>query len=189
MSKIFQTIKKGSILSETSFYIVKEINKTQITVVDDNNNEIILGAPYVELLNSAEHFNSVEEKNMTELAEIFVAKRGVAMEVTYITKDEPKTKKQYNQEVADAIAKVQSAKVSEVEGLLKDLITNPVSAVIPGKTRVMRGRHYGQLNSLQRVQFIDMEIPGTDISKKFRQVDPRTIQSIITEGVKYTLKK
>ena len=57
-------LKVGSILSETSFYVVKQINKASIDVVDDNGNEIELGNPYVEkILSSADLFEKEEKKS------------------------------------------------------------------------------------------------------------------------------
>ena len=57
--------------------------------------------------------------------------------------------------IKQAIEKVQNAKVSEVEGLLRNLIENPVSKIIPGELRVMKGRHYGGMNDLGRIDFIN----------------------------------
>lgn len=106
-------------------------------------------------------------------------------------KDENKTKKAYNQEIADAVKKVQEAKVSEVEGILKDLIENPITKTIPGETRIMRGKHYGSVNDLGRLSFIDMEVtpdPKRTDDSRIRQVDPRTLQYVIVNKVKYILK-
>jgi hypothetical protein len=126
---------------------------------------------------------------MTELADIFKQSTRVAMTVAFNKKDEDKGTRKYNAEVQAAIKKVQDAKVSEVEGLLKELIENPISRVIPGELRVMKGRHYGHMNDLGRINFVDMELPDNDPANRERQVDPRTIQYIIVNKVKYNLKK
>ena len=51
----------------------------------------------------------------------------------------------------------------------------------------MKGRHHGHVDELGRVHFVDMEIKGP-IASKMRQVDPRTIQFLIIDKVKYSLK-
>ena len=55
----------------------------------------------------------------------------------------------------------------------------------------MKGRHYGNIDDLGRIHFIDMEVEkgdNPDYDGRSRQVDPRTIQYLIVNNVKYTLK-
>jgi hypothetical protein len=192
MSLNLKALKKGAILSETSFYVVKELQNKVVVVVDDFGNELQIGNPYVErILQSADYFNSEVPKNMTELAEIFVNSPRVALTVCYTTKDTAKTKKDYTAEVQEAITSVQNAKIGDVNKILTNLIENPISKFTPGALRIMRGRHYGSQDDFGRVHFIDMELtkdPTKDYDTRQRQVDPRTIQYIIVGGVKYTLK-
>lgn len=182
---------KGSILSETSFFVVKEVKKEAIIAVDDFGNEITIGNAYVEkVLSSADIFATEEKKTITELADLFISSPRVAMTVAYFKKDVVKTKKAYEAEKAAKILAIQNAKVSEVTGLLNDLIENPISKVIPGELRVMKGRHYGNIDDLGRMQFIDMEESkgDKDHDSRLRQVDPRTLVHVIVGGVKYSLK-
>lgn len=186
-----KNLKTGSILSESSFFIVKNVKQDSIVVTDDYNNELIIGNPYVEkILNSADCFSSEENKTKTELAEIFINSPRIAMTVAYFKQDKTKTKKAYIAEVDAAVNKIQNAKVSEVEGLLRDLITNPILDYTPGELRVMKGRHYGEIDDLGRIAFIDMEEQNTNSNFDTRKklVDPRTIQYIIVNNVKYLLK-
>jgi hypothetical protein len=190
-------VKVGTILSETSFYVVEDLRNDKIIVRDDLGNKITMGEPYVnQICVSADSFETEEKKSMTELAEIFINSPRIAMTVAFYKKDVEKTKTTYNKEVADAISQVQNAKVSEVEGLLKKLIETPISRVIPGELRVMKGRHHGHIDELGRVHFIDMELPkqlkvsqdGSTYDTRKREVDPRTIQWLIVNKVKYILK-
>lgn len=184
-------LKAGSILSESSFFVVKDINKDSVVVTDDYGNELTIGKPYVEkILNSADCFSSEENKTKTELAEIFINSPRIAMTVAFYKQDKVKTKKAFNAEVDAAVNKIQNAKVSEVEGLLRDLITNPILDYTPGELRVMKGRHYGEIDDLGRIAFIDMEEQNTNSNFDTRKklVDPRTIQYIIVNNVKYSLK-
>ena len=185
-------LKKGSILSETSFFVVKEVNSNGITVLDDFSNEITIGNEYVEkVLSSADLFDKEEKKTMTELADLFINSPRIAMTVAFFKKDTAKTKKAYDAEKQAKIDEISNAKVSDVPRLLSDLIENPISKVIPGELRVMKGRHYGHVDDLGRVNFVDMEQDKgskPDFDARMRQVDPRTIQYIIVGGVKYSLK-
>ena len=185
-------IKKGSVLSETSFYVVKEVKPSEIIVKDEFDNEIKIGKPYVEkVLNCADYFETEEKKTMTELAEIFISSPRIAMTIAFYKKDTPKTKKAYEAEKASKVTEIQNASLANAAKLIEDLIENPISKVIPGELRVMRGRHYGHVDELGRVHFIDMELPkeaGKDYDTRKREVDPRTIQWLIVNKVKYTLK-
>ena len=125
---------------------------------------------------------------MTELAELFIASPRVAITVAFMKKATDKTKKAYEAEKATKIAEIQNARVADVPALLNNLIENPITRIIPGDLRVMKGRHYGKVDELGRIQFIDMELPTNDAAGRTRQVDPRTIQWVCVNGVKYSLK-
>jgi hypothetical protein len=185
-------IEPGSILSESSFYVVKEVQQAKIIVIDDFGNEITLGKPYVEKITvSADHFETEEKKTMTELADIFINSPRIAMTVAFITKDSEKLKRDFELEKTAKIAEIQNASLNNASKLLSDLIENPITRVIPGKLRVMKGRHYSHIDELGRVGFIDMEVKRDatkDYDTRSRHVDPRTIQYLIVNKVKYTLK-
>lgn len=194
---VSNTLVVGSILSETSFYVIEDFRNDKIIVRDDLGNKITMGEPYVkQICTSADLYDSEEKKTMSELADIFINSPRIAMTVAFFKKDAEKTKTAYNKEVSDAILKVQNAKVSEVEGLLKSLIENPISRVIPGELRVMKGRHHGHVDELGRIHFVDMELPkdikltkeGVEYDTRKREVDPRTIQWLVVNKVKYSLK-
>lgn len=186
-------LKVGSILSESSFFVVKSVNPSDITVNDDLGNELKISKSYVEkVLSSADSFLKEEKKTMTELAELFINSARIAMTVAFYKKDQAKTKKVFDAEKAAKIKEIQEARVSDVPNLLSNLIENPLSKIIPGELRVMKGRHYGHVDELGRIHFIDMEqtrdTSKTDYDTRKREVDPRTIQYLIVGGVKYSLK-
>lgn len=182
-------LKKGSILSETSFYTVESIEPNKVHLKDDAGRDIAVSTKYVEqILSSADIFETEEKKTMTELAELFIANPRVAITVAFMKKPVDKTKKAYEAEKAAKIAEIQNARVADVPALLSNLIENPIHKHIPGDLRIMKGRHYGHVDELGRVQFVDMELPNTDAAARIRQVDPRTILYVIVNNVKYSLK-
>ncbi len=185
-------VATGTILSETSFYVVKENQGSKIIVTDDFGHEITLSEKYVsEICTSADRWESEEPKSMTELAEIFINSSRIAMTVAFVTKSTEKTKKEYELEKATKIDEILNATLKNTESLLNDLIEHPITRTIPGKERIMKGRHYGSVDDLGRVHFIDMEI-SRDVTKDYdtrsRQVDPRTIQWLVVNRVRYFLK-
>lgn len=185
MTKLTDNIHVGDIFSEASFYKVTGITANSIEF-ELNGENVTIGKDYVDkVLQSGDSFTSTEKKNKTELADLFINSSRVALTVAFYKQDKPKTKKLFNQEKADAIQKIQNAKVSEVEGLLSDLIDNPILPYTPGELRVMRGYHFGSKDDLGRITFTDMD--ATD--GHTRLVDPRTIQYVVVGGVKYELKK
>jgi hypothetical protein len=185
-------IEPTAIFSETSFYVVKEVQQSASILVDDFGNEISIGNKYIEqICISADFFEKEEQKSMTELAEIFIKSSRIAMTVAYITKATEKTKKDFEAEKNTKINEIQNASLKNATALLSDLIENPITREIPGKLRVMKGRHYGHVDDLGRIHFIDMEIKRDatkDYDTRSRQVDPRTIQYLIVNKVKYVLK-
>jgi hypothetical protein len=194
MSKIdVSKLRLGGILSETSFFIIKGIESGRIQVEDDSGNDLTIGIEYVkDVLKSADIYEQEEKRTITELADIFINTPRIAMTVAYYKKDTEKTKKDWEAEKAAKIEEINNAKVSEVPSLLNNLIENPISKIIPGELRVMKGRHYGEVDDLGRVRFVDMEISlnkNSNMDNRLRLVDPRTISYIIVDGIKYSLKK
>lgn len=192
MSKI---LKVGEILSETAFYTVSKVEKNgNVNVVDDNGTEITLSKAYVDsdILISADSYSSTEEKTATELAELFLSSPRIAMSVEFLKKDTPKTKTALKKEIADWTENVKNEFMSKGISAIEKYATEPVLPYTPGEARVMKGRHYGGADEFGRVSFIDMEqSKGTNPTHdaRLRQVDPRTLISLVIAGVKYTKKK
>ena len=183
----------GSILSETSFYVVQSLSRDgKVNVKDDLGHEITLSERYVkEICSRADEYITEESKTRTEMQEILLSNPRMAMTVAYVTQSSEKTKKDYESEKRDKIDQITNASLSSAARLLEDLIDNPITREIPGKLRVIKGRHYGHQDTNGRVSFIDMEIqrdPSKDYDTRTRLMDPRTIQWMIVNKVKYILK-
>lgn len=177
-------LKSGSILSETSFFKVSSVTSTGISATDDLGNKIDIGKEYVEsILSSADIFKTEEKKTMTELAELFISSPRIAMTVAFYKKDQTKTKKVFEAEKEAKIKQIQNARVADVPALLNDLIEKPLSKVIPGELRIMKGRHYGHVDELGRVHLIDMEQAKDplkpDYDSRKREVDPPVLSNIL----------
>jgi hypothetical protein len=186
-------LQRGAILSETSFYTVEEVQGSTVHVRTDDGQQVKIGTKYIEdICNSADQFSKSESLPITKLAELFINSPRVAMTVAFYKKAKAKTKTALKKEKEEMVTKIANAPVSKLESYVNELIENPILDVIPGDLRVMKGRHYGQVDDMGRVHFVDMEqIKGSDSARdaRMRQVDPRTIQYLIVDGIKYELKK
>lgn len=180
-------LKVGSVLSETSFTTVTKVSQGFITVLDTaTKTEVEIGKEYAEsMLKSADLFSKVESMNKTQLADLLLSSSRIAMSVAYYKMDKNKTQKAYKAEKAAAIEAIKNASLANVAQLVEELIENPITKTIAGDFRVMKGYHLGHMNDLGRLDFFDME----DKKSLFKQVDPRSIQYIIVDDVKYELKK
>lgn len=176
-------MQKGNILSESQFYIVDSVKADgSVVVVDDNNQKIQLSKEYAaKMLMSAHTFAKEEKVNKTELAEIFMANPRVAMTVCFY--------KQVKE--ADVTAEIMKAYEGSTIKTMEAAIKKAVKKGLEGEERVMIGRHHGTQDEFGRVNFVDMEVQK-DATKaydnRFRLVDPRTLQYVIVNNVKYSLK-
>lgn len=175
-------IAKGFILSESQFYEVVEVSTSGVVVKDDNGQKIQLSTQYAEkMLSSAHDFTKVEKVTKTELAEIFKANSRIAMTVTFF--------KQVKEAdvVAEVVAEVSGAKLSEIEKAIK----KGIKKAITGEERTMIGRHYGSMDEFGRIHFVDMQVvkdPAKSYDTRMRLVDPRTITALVVNGIQYNLK-
>jgi len=181
----FSELKKGDVLSESQYYKVEKTSgsKVQLLVGDQH---IVVTKDYVEsFLSSADQFNEAEKMNKTKLAELFINSPRIALTVAFYKQDKKKTKKAYKEELVNKAEEVKEDFLKRGLAAIEDALANPVSEVIPGELRVMRGRHYGEVDDMGRIKFVDMDIEGEN---NMRVVDPRTIQYLIVNNVKYVLK-
>lgn len=177
-----KTFKPGSVLSETQFYKVETVTPTNVVLVTDSNEKIQVSRGYAEsLLDSADDFTSEEKVTRTELVEKFLASTRVAMTVNFNKKvDEAAIRKSIIALYPNKGGKL----ISEAD------FTKQVKSIVKleGEERTMRGRHYGTQDPNGRVSFVDMDLPMGDPTARKRLVDPRTLNWMITGGVKYVVK-
>lgn len=178
----FKNLKKGEVLSEQQFYKVEKISGDKVQLKNDNGENIVVDNKYVEscLLSATQHM-SEKTVNKTEAAAIFLSQAGVAITVNF--------NKQVKE--ADVVKDIMSTYADSAPKVFEAAVKKAVKAALVGTERTMVGRHYGDMNELGRVQFIDMEeekTPGKDYDSRQRQVDPRSINWFISRGVKYIVK-
>lgn len=181
----FKDLKKGAILSESQYYTVEKVVGNQAELKTDQGENIVVSEDYVKtLLVSADQYTSEKKINKTEAAQMFVANPSIVLTVSYNKKVD---EKQVKKDIYDLYPN-KGKFISEAD--FKKKVDSAIKGIVEGEERVMKGRHWGELNEFGRVQFIDMEIerkPG-NFDNRQRQVDPRTINWLIIKGIKYLVK-
>ena len=174
----FDKLQIGEILSETHYYEVVKIAGNQTQLVNEDGQNIVVDSNYINnSVASATQFDKEEKVTRTEMVKIFKENARVAMTVMFNKQLEPKT-------VTESIAKI----YDELGiGLTKEDFTKKVKAVVnlKGEERVMIGRHYGQRDDNGRFTFVDMQVKS---GSQDRLVDPRTLNYVIVNNVKYIIK-
>ena len=170
-------LKKGDIVSEHQFYKVKEFTQTGVAFINDDGIDIHVANDIVNsCMSDASQFDEEVEVSRTRLIEIFTQNPRIAMTVSF-------TKKINTKEVAAELYKAFKNK--------ENLLASDIEFLMRGKERIMRGRHEGQHDDFNRIQFVDMDIKR-DTSKEYdtrlRKVDPRTLNWVIVNNVKFKIK-
>lgn len=167
--------------SEIQYYTQTSVSdKGRVEVVNEDGHKIALSQKYVEdCLVSADGYSKEEKMTRTQLAEKFIASTRMVMTVCY------------NKQVKQADIKDKLASLDGVSSVaFKKEIAKLSKTLLDGEERIMIGRHYGHLNDFGRIDFIDMEAEKGSgaFDGRLRQVDPRTINWLIVDGVKYVQK-
>jgi len=162
----------GQNLSQTTYYLVKEIAGTRITVEDQHGSLLHVSRDILEKMVSASHFSRQQSLTMTALAELLETFSDTIFTVSF-----------HKQPTVDnALAKLESTSFKDLakkaSALAKDLTEGEVCQITGHLVKVE--------NNLGRSTVIDLTAKGEN---RFRQVDHRTIEWLIFKNVKYVLKK
>lgn len=93
---------------------------------------------------------------------------------------------------ADDFKIIEKCTKTELAEKLANVGSYPFTVVFEkqnGESRTLRGLMLKVENGLGRSNVIDLDLPYTDKANRMRQVDHRTLQSLIVDSVKYILKK
>ena len=199
-------ITVGDVLSEVSHYKVVGINADDsIRVVHTESGDVVnIGRTYVQnYIKSGDNF--VEEVKVTKedkkdgtlgIRSIFEnIHSGQVFTVCFKKQDKPKSAKQFNAEVNEIVAKVceeidqvKSSKKGVAEWAkrtISALMKNPISKVVEGEDRVLRGYKIQFESRDGRYDCVDMDIVKTDKESGIRPVNINQIKWLIYNGVKY----
>ena len=198
-------LKQGSIISESSHYIVNQVSGSNAWLTHfECGEEVQIGMSYLKnYTNSADLFETTvkvtkEDKKDGTLGIRSIFEKihsGQVFTVCFKKQDKPKSAKQFNAEVNEIVAKVceeidqvKSSKKGVAEWAkrtISALMKNPISKVVEGEDRVLRGYKIQFESRDGRYDCVDMDIVKTDKESGIRPVNINQIKWLIYNGVKY----
>lgn len=178
----FSDLKVGEVMSESSHYVVKQIDRDVVHLQPDNGDLITVNKGYVEagFLTSGEQEHSKQTITRTEAAALLLANPYLALTVNYNKLVEAK----------EVEKEILTAHETSTPRDFSKAVSSALKRALKGVERNMVGFHRGKLDDFGRLQFIDMKVEReeTEYDNRQRLVDPRTINFIILRDVRYTVK-
>lgn len=201
-------LKEGSVISESSHYIVKSIAGSTARLTHyESGEEVQIGLTYLKgYTNSADLYDTTVKVTKEDKKDGTLGIRsiwenihsGQVFTVCFKKQDKAKSKKKLQEEintVADKFsiaidtAKANKKGVAEAaKRLVEDLIKNPILPYEEGEDRVLRGYKIQFESRDGRYNCVDMDIVRTDKESGVRPVNINTIRYLIYNGVKYVVE-
>lgn len=201
-------LKQGSIISESSHYIVNRVSGSNAWLTHfESGEEVQIGMSYLKnYTNSADLFETTvkvtkeDKKDGTPgIRTIFEGiKSSEVFTVVFKKQDKAKTKKQFEAEReaqrVEAIALIDKAKKQKksmavaYKEALEFIQNNPVKDYIEGEDRVLRGYKMQFVSRDGKYKCMDMDIERTEKETGERLVNINTISQLIYNGVKYVVE-
>lgn len=202
-------IKVGDVLSETSHYIVAGLNFDGSIRCKhfESGEEVNIGKSYVDnYIKSGDNYDqevrvTKEDKKDGTLGIRSIFENihsGQVFTVCFKKQDKPKSAKQFKAEIDEIAAsickeidQVKASKKGVAEWAKKtvySLMSNPISKVVEGEDRVLRGYKIQFESRDGRYDCVDMDIVKTDKESGIRPVNINTIKWLIYNGIKYIVE-
>ena len=201
-------LKQGSIISESSHYIVNRVSGSTAWLTHfESGEEVQIGMSYLKnYTNSADLFETTVKVTKEDKKDGTLGIRsiwenihsGQVFTVCFKKQDKPKSKKKLQEEI-DAIVEQFSNSIDTVKNnkkgvanaaknLVTELVNNPVLPYEEGEDRVLRGYKIQFESRDGRYNCVDMDIQQTDKESGVRPVNINTIKYLIFDGVKYVVE-
>ena len=201
-------LKQGSIISESSHYIVNRVSGSTAWLTHfESGEEVQIGMSYLKnYTNSADLYDTTVEVTKEDKKDGTLGIRsiwenihsGQVFTVCFKKQDKPKSKRKLQEEI-DAIVEQFSNSIDTVKNnkkgvanaaknLVTELVNNPVLPYEEGEDRVLRGYKVQFASRDGRYDCVDMDIVRTDKESGIRPVNINTIKWLIFNGVKYIVK-
>lgn len=201
-------LKQGSIISESSHYIVNRVSGSTAWLTHfESGEEVQIGMSYLKnYTNSADLYDTTVEVTKEDKKDGTLGIRsiwenihsGQVFTVCFKKQDKPKSKRKLQEEI-DAIVEQFSNSIDTVKNnkkgvanaaknLVTELVNNPVLPYEEGEDRVLRGYKIQFESRDGRYDCVDMDIVRTDKESGIRPVNINTIKYLIFDGVKYVVK-
>lgn len=201
-------LKQGSIISESSHYIVNRVSGSTAWLTHfESGEEVQIGMSYLKnYTNSADLFETIVKVTKEDKKDGTLGIRsiwenihsGQAFTVCFKKQDKPKSKRKLQEEIdtiveqfsnsIDAVKNSKKGVANAAKNLVTELVNNPVLPYEEGEDRVLRGYKIQFESRDGRYNCIDMDIQQTDKESGVRPVNINTIKYLIFDGVKYVVE-
>ena len=198
-------LKQGSIISESSHYIVNRVVDSSAWLTHfESGQDVRIDINYLKsFTNSADLFETTVKVTKEDKKDGTPGIRsiwenihsGQVFTVCFKKQDKPKSQKKLNTEIAtlisnfsneiDIIQKSKRGVASAAKRFAEELIKNPILPYEEGEERILRGFKIQFESRDGRYDCIDMDITRTDKESNIRPVNILTIKWLIYNGVKY----
>lgn len=201
-------LKQGSIISESSHYIVNRVSGSTAWLTHfESGEEVQIGISYLKnYTNSADLFETTVKVTKEDKKDGTPGIRsiwenihsGQVFTVCFKKQDKPKSKRKLQEEIdtiveqfsnsIDAVKNNKKGVANAAKNLVTELVSNPVLPYEEGEDRVLRGYKIQFESRDGRYNCIDMDIQQTDKEFGVRPVNILTIKWLIFNGVKYIVE-
>ena len=201
-------LKQGSIISESSHYIVNRVSGSTAWLTHfESGEEVQIGMSYLKnYTNSADLFETTVKVTKEDKKDGTLGIRsiwenihsGQVFTVCFKKQDKPKSRRKLQEEIdtiveqfsnsIDAVKNSKKGVANAAKSLITELVNNPVLPYEEGEDRVLRGYKIQFESRDGRYNCIDMDIQQTDKESGVRPVNINTIKYLIFDGVKYVVE-
>lgn len=201
-------LKQGSIISESSHYIVNRVSGSTAWLTHfESDEEVQIGMSYLRnYTNSADLFETTVKVTKEDKKDGTLGIRsiwenihsGQVFTVCFKKQDKPKSKRKLQEEIdaiveqfsnsIDAVKNSKKGVANAAKNLVTELVNNPVLPYDEGEDRVLRGYKIQFESRDGRYDCVDMDIVKTDKESGIRPVNILTIKWLIYNGVKYIVE-
>lgn len=201
-------LKQGSIISESSHYIVNKVSGSNAWLTYfESGEEVQIGMSYLKnYTNSADLFETTVKVTREDKKDGTLGIRsiwenihsGQVFTVCFKKQDKPKSKTKLNKEI-EALSQMLVEEIDRVKAqkkgvadtakkFINELIKHPILPYEEGEDRVLRGYKIQFESRDGRYDCVDMDITKTDEESGIRPVNINTIKWLIFNGVKYIVE-
>lgn len=201
-------LKQGSIISESSHYIVNRVpGSTAWLTHFESGEEVQISMSYLKnYTNSADLFETTVKVTKEDKKDGTLGIRsiwenihsGQVFTVCFKKQDKPKSRRKLQEEIdtiveqfsnsIDAVKNSKKGVANAAKNLVTELVNNPVLPYEEGEDRVLRGYKIQFESRDGRYNCVDMDIQQTDKESGVRPVNINTIKYLIFDGVKYVVE-
>ena len=201
-------LKEGSVISESSHYIVKKVSGSNAWLQHfESGEEVQIGISYLKnYTHSADLYN--EEVKVTKedkkdgtpgIRTIWESiHSGQVFTVCFKKQDKLKSNKKLQEEINNLVEKFsdeidwikanKKGVANTAKQFIIQLVNNPILPYVEGEERVLRGYKVQFESRDGRYNCIDMDIERTEKENGVRPVNINTIKWLIYDGVKYIVE-